>query len=126
MMEAHELTKRYGHTTAVHTLGFTIAPGTVTGFLGPNGAGKSTTMRSMMGLDRPTSGTVTVNGKPYRRHRASLREVGALLGRRSPAGRSDRAGWAAPPCGHPVQRLPRRASGRGDLCGTSPSHPHGR
>jgi len=63
----------------VHSLSFTIAPGTVTGFLGPNGAGKSTTMRMIMGLDRPTSGTVTVNGKPYRQHRAPLREVGALL-----------------------------------------------
>jgi ABC-2 type transport system ATP-binding protein len=63
----------------VHSLSFTIAPGTVTGFLGPNGAGKSTTMRMIMGLDRPTSGTVTVNSKPYRQHRAPLREVGALL-----------------------------------------------
>jgi ABC-2 type transport system ATP-binding protein len=63
----------------VHSLSFTIAPGTVTGFLGPNGAGKSTTMRMIMGLDRPTSGTVTVNGEPYRQHRAPLREVGALL-----------------------------------------------
>jgi ABC-2 type transport system ATP-binding protein len=63
----------------VHSLSVTIATGTVTGFLGPNGAGKSTTMRMIMGLDRPTSGTVTVNGKPYRRHRAPLREVGALL-----------------------------------------------
>jgi ABC-2 type transport system ATP-binding protein len=79
MIEAHELTKRYGDTAAVHSLSFTIAPGTVTGFLGPNGAGKSTTMRMIMGLDRPTSGTVTVNGKPYRQHRAPLREVGALL-----------------------------------------------
>ena len=79
MIEAHQLTKRYGDKTAVHTLSFTIAPGTVTGFLGPNGAGKSTTMRLIMGLDRPTSGTVTVNGKPYREHRAPLREVGALL-----------------------------------------------
>ncbi|MGH3504255.1 MAG: ABC transporter ATP-binding protein [Nocardioidaceae bacterium] len=79
MIEAHELTKRYGETTAVDSLSFTIAPGTVTGFLGPNGAGKSTTMRMIMGLDRPTSGTVTVNGKPYRQHRAPLREVGALL-----------------------------------------------
>jgi ABC-type multidrug transport system ATPase subunit len=79
MIEAHELTKRYGDTTAVHSLSFTIAPGTVTGFLRPNGAGKSTTMRMIMGLDRPTSGTVTVNGKPYRQHRAPLREVGALL-----------------------------------------------
>jgi ABC-type multidrug transport system ATPase subunit len=79
MIEARELTKRDGDTTAVHSLSFTIAPGTVTGFLGPNGAGKSTTMRMIMGLDRPTSGTVTVNGKPYRQHRAPLREVGALL-----------------------------------------------
>ena len=79
MIEARELTKRCGDTTAVHSLSFTIAPGTVTGFLGPNGAGKSTTMRMIMGLDRPTSGTVTVNGKPYRQHRAPLREVGALL-----------------------------------------------
>ncbi len=79
MIEAHELTKRYGDTTAVHSLSFTIAPGTVTRFLGPNGAGKSTTMRMIMGLDRPTSGTATVNGKPYRQHRAPLREVGALL-----------------------------------------------
>ena len=79
MIEAREFTKRYGGTTAVHSLSFTIAPGTVTGFLGPNGAGKSTTMRMIMGLDRPTSGTVTVNGKPYRQHRAPLREVGALL-----------------------------------------------
>ena len=63
----------------MHSLSFTIAPGTVTGFLGPNGAGKSTTMRMIMGLDRPASGTVTVNGKPYRQHRAPLREVGALL-----------------------------------------------
>ena len=79
MIEAHELIKRYGDTTAVHSLSFTIAPGTVTGFLGPKGAGKSTTMRMIMGLDRPTSGTVTVNGKPYRQRRAPLRQVGALL-----------------------------------------------
>src|ERR671938_1740036 len=79
MIEAHELTKRYGDTTAVDSLSFTIAPGTVTGFLRPNGAGKSTTMRMIMGLDRPTSGSVTVNGKPYARHRSPLSEVGALL-----------------------------------------------
>ena len=77
MIEARELTKRYGDTTAVHSLSFTIAPGTVTGFLGPNGAGKSTTMRMIMGLDRPTSGTVTVNGKPYRQHRALLAALSA-------------------------------------------------
>src|SRR5689334_21036551 len=79
MIEAHELTTRYGDTIAVHSLSFTIAPGTVTGFLGPNGAGKSTTMRMIMGLDRPTSGTVTVNGKPCRQHRSPLREAGGLL-----------------------------------------------
>ena len=64
MIEARELTKRYGDTTStVHSLSFTIAPGTVTGFLGPNGAGKSTTMRMIMGLGRPS---VTVNAKSYR------------------------------------------------------------
>ncbi|WP_307797269.1 ATP-binding cassette domain-containing protein [Actinomadura barringtoniae] len=60
-------------------LTFTVKPGVVTGFLGPNGAGKSTTMRMILGLDRPTAGTVTVNGRPYAEHRAPLREVGALL-----------------------------------------------
>ncbi len=79
MIEAKALTKRYGDTTAVDNVSFTIHPGTVTGFLGPNGAGKSTTMRMIVGLDRPTGGTVTVNGKPYAAHRAPLGEVGALL-----------------------------------------------
>ena len=63
----------------MHSLSVTIVPGTVTRFLGPNGAGQSTIMRMIMGLDRPTSGTVSVNGKSYRQHRAPLREVGALL-----------------------------------------------
>ena len=79
MIEAHELTKRYGSKTAVDRISFEVRPGTVTGFLGPNGAGKSTTMRMIVGLDRPTSGTVTVNGRPYAQHRAPLREVGVLL-----------------------------------------------
>lgn len=79
MITARGLTKRYGEKTAVHDLDFTVAPGTVTGFLGPNGAGKSTTMRLIVGLDRPTAGTVTVNGKPYRDHAAPLHEVGILL-----------------------------------------------
>ncbi|WP_152192398.1 ABC transporter ATP-binding protein [Georgenia satyanarayanai] len=79
MIEAHELTKRYGAKTAVDRVTFTVRPGTVTGFLGPNGAGKSTTMRMVVGLDRPTSGTVTVNGRPYAEHRTPLREVGVLL-----------------------------------------------
>ena len=79
MIEARRLTKRYGDKTAVQDLSFVVRPGIVTGFLGPNGAGKSTTMRMIVGLDEPTSGTVTVNGKPYRDHRAPLREVGVLL-----------------------------------------------
>jgi ABC-2 type transport system ATP-binding protein len=83
MIEAHGLTKRYGDKLAVDDLTFTVRPGVVTGFLGPNGAGKSTTMRLILGLDAPTSGTVTVNGKPYRRLDAPLREVGALLEARS-------------------------------------------
>jgi len=79
MITAEGLTKRYGAKTAVDGVDFTVTPGQVTGFLGPNGAGKSTTMRMIVGLDRPTSGSVTVNGKPYAQHRAPLREVGALL-----------------------------------------------
>lgn len=79
MIEASDLTKRFGPTTAVDQVTFTVRPGIVTGFLGPNGAGKSTTMRMVMGLDRPTAGTVTVNGRPYAEHRAPLAEVGALL-----------------------------------------------
>ncbi|PYF97224.1 ABC-2 type transport system ATP-binding protein [Georgenia satyanarayanai] len=79
MIEALGLTKRYGEKTAVDDVSFTIPPGSVTGFLGPNGAGKSTTMRMVVGLDRPSAGTVTVNGKPYAHHRSPLREVGVLL-----------------------------------------------
>jgi ABC-2 type transport system ATP-binding protein len=83
MIEAQGLTKRYGDKVAVDGLTFTVRPGLVTGFLGPNGAGKSTTMRLILGLDAPTSGSVTVNGRPYQRHAAPLREVGALLDARS-------------------------------------------
>jgi ABC-2 type transport system ATP-binding protein len=83
MIEARGLTKRYGAKLAVEDLSFTVRPGVVTGFLGPNGAGKSTTMRMILGLDAPTGGSVTVNGKPYRQHPAPLREVGALLDARS-------------------------------------------
>jgi ABC-2 type transport system ATP-binding protein len=79
MIEVHELTKRYGQRTAVDGISFTVQPGQVTGFLGPNGAGKSTTMRMIVGLDRPTSGQVLVNGRPYAQHAAPLQEVGALL-----------------------------------------------
>ncbi|MET4591924.1 ABC transporter ATP-binding protein [Arthrobacter sp. 754] len=79
MIEAKGLTKVFGEKTAVAGVNFTVEAGRVTGFLGPNGAGKSTTMRMIMGLDRPTSGTVTVNGAPFTRHAAPLRDVGALL-----------------------------------------------
>jgi len=66
MIEAVDLTKRYGDKTAVDHLSFTVAPGKVTGFLGPNGAGKSTTMRLILGLDRPQAGTATIDGRHYR------------------------------------------------------------
>ena len=79
MIEVNGVTKRYGERVAVDDLTFTVRPGAVTGFLGPNGAGKSTTMRMILGLDRPTSGDVLVNGKHYAEHAAPLREVGALL-----------------------------------------------
>jgi ABC-2 type transport system ATP-binding protein len=79
MIEARALVKKYGEKTAVDDLTFTVRPGVVTGFLGPNGAGKSTTMRMILGLDAPTTGEVTVNGKHYAEHAAPLHEVGALL-----------------------------------------------
>ena len=79
MIEVTDLTKRYGTTTAVDNLSFVVQPGIVTGFLGPNGAGKSTTMRMIMGLDRPSSGRATVNGRQLAEHRAPLTEIGALL-----------------------------------------------
>ncbi len=79
MIEVRGLTKRYGATLAVDDLSFDVQPGKVTGFLGPNGAGKSTTMRMVLGLDRPTSGTAHVNGRPFAALADPLREVGALL-----------------------------------------------
>jgi ABC-2 type transport system ATP-binding protein len=79
MIEARRLTKRYGEKVAVDDLTFDVKPGIVTGFLGPNGAGKSTTMRMILGLDAPTSGTVTVDGKPYAELTRPMQAVGALL-----------------------------------------------
>jgi ABC-2 type transport system ATP-binding protein len=79
VIEARSLTKRYGDKVAVDDLSFTVKPGLVTGFLGPNGAGKSTTMRLILGLDAPSAGSVTVNGKPFAEHPRPLHEVGALL-----------------------------------------------
>ena len=83
MIDAHNLTKRYGEKTAVDDLSFTVKPGVVTGFLGPNGSGKSTTMRLILGLDAPTRGAVTVNGRAYRDFPAPLHQVGVLLEARS-------------------------------------------
>ena len=79
MIIAHQLTKRFGSVVAVDDLSFEVLPGRVTGFLGPNGSGKSTTMRMIMGLDHPASGTVTVMGRRYHDLPWPLREVGGLL-----------------------------------------------
>jgi ABC-2 type transport system ATP-binding protein len=79
MIEAKNLSKRYGSTVAVNDLSFTVKPGIVTGFLGPNGSGKSTTMRMIIGLDHPNGGSASINGKPYASLKWPLREVGALL-----------------------------------------------
>jgi ABC-2 type transport system ATP-binding protein len=79
MIQATELTKRYGAKTAVDGLSFTVRPGVVTGFLGPNGAGKSTTIRMIIGLDAPSAGDVVVDGRRYRDLAAPLEHVGALL-----------------------------------------------
>ena len=79
LIEARELTKRFGAKVAVNRLTFTVEPGKVTGFLGPNGAGKSTTMRLICGLDRANSGTATIGGLPYQDLKRPLLRVGALL-----------------------------------------------
>jgi len=79
MIEARRVSKRYGSKLAVNDVSFSLKPGQVTGFLGPNGAGKSTTMRMILGLDRPSSGSITVLGKPYAEHRNPLSVAGALL-----------------------------------------------
>jgi ABC-2 type transport system ATP-binding protein len=91
VIEAHDLTKRYGDTVAVDHLSFQVESGRVTGFLGPNGAGKSTTMRLILGLDHQQSGTATIDGKPYAQLTDPLRTVGALLEAKSlHSGRSAR------------------------------------
>lgn len=83
MIEVRELSKRYGDALVVDKLTFTVRPGAVTGFLGPNGAGKSTTMRMMLELEQPTSGSVAINGKSYRELVRPLTQVGALLDARA-------------------------------------------
>src|SRR4051794_34189150 len=79
VIRARGLTRRYGQTTAVDGVTFEIVPGVVTGFLGPNGAGKTTTLRMILGLDRPTEGSVLIGGRGYRELEHPMREVGALL-----------------------------------------------
>ena len=79
MIEARHLSKIYGNTHAVNDLSFDVEPGVVTGFLGPNGSGKSTTLRMIMGLDRPSEGSVSIDGRSFHDLRWPLREVGALL-----------------------------------------------
>ena len=83
LIEARDLTKRFGDTLAVDHLTFSVEPGTVTGFLGPNGAGKSTTMRLVLGLDKPHSGSATIGGMTYQQLSTPLKTVGALLEARS-------------------------------------------
>jgi ABC-2 type transport system ATP-binding protein len=108
VIEARGLTKRFGDKLAVDGLTFGVRPGTVTGFLGPNGAGKSTTMRMILGLDRPTGGTVTVHGRAYGDLVAPMREVGALLDAKAVDGARtarDHLGWLARAGGLPVRRV---------------------
>ena len=108
MITARGLTKTYAAKTAVDGIDFTVEPGRVTGFLGPNGAGKSTTMRMILGLDRPTAGSVTVNGRRYADVPAPLREVGALLEARAlHPGRSarDHLRWLAASNAIPARRV---------------------
>jgi ABC-2 type transport system ATP-binding protein len=107
-IDVRGLHKRYGGTVALDGLTFSVPPGQVTGFVGPNGAGKSTTMRIILGLDAPDSGTALVGGRPYRTLRTPLRRVGALLdasavhpGRRG----RDHLLWQAHSNGLPVSRV---------------------
>ena len=108
MIEARDLHKRYGSAVAVDGLTFDITPGLVTGFLGPNGAGKSTTLRMILGLDRPTRGTVTVAGRAYRDLPAPMHEVGALLDAKAVHGKRtarQHLRWLAQAGGLPATRV---------------------
>jgi ABC-2 type transport system ATP-binding protein len=109
MIEARGLTKRYGDTTAVDDLSFSVEPGRITGFLGPNGAGKTTTMRLILGLDRPTQGEVTVNGKPFGQLAYPMRQVGALLDAKAVHG--GRSAYNHLLCLAQTNNLPRRRVG---------------
>jgi ABC-2 type transport system ATP-binding protein len=109
MIEARGLTKRYGTTTAVDDLSFTVEPGRITGFLGPNGAGKTTTMRLILGLDRPTAGSVSILGKPFGQLAYPMREVGALLDAKAVHG--GRSAYNHLLCLAQTNNLPRRRVG---------------
>lgn len=108
MIEVRNISKRYGETLAVDNLSFDVKPGIVTGFLGPNGAGKSTTMRIILGLDAPTSGHVTIDGKSYRDLPAPMYEIGSLLDAKAiQGGRSayNHLLWVAQASGFPGSRV---------------------
>ena len=113
MIDAKNLVKRYGSTTAVDDLSFVVQPGIVTGFLGPNGSGKSTTMRMMIGLDHPDKGGVTIDGAAYADLKWPLREVGALLEAKAiHPGRSARNHLLALAASNRISRAPRRRGAR--------------
>ncbi|HEX5140797.1 MAG TPA: ATP-binding cassette domain-containing protein [Dehalococcoidia bacterium] len=108
MLRVEGLTKRYGETLAVDRITFDVKPGVVTGFLGPNGAGKSTTMRLILGLDAPTAGIATINGREYRDLESPIREVGSLLEAKAiQSGRSayNHLRWIAAADGLPKSRV---------------------
>jgi ABC-2 type transport system ATP-binding protein len=109
MIEARGLTKRFSDKLAVDQLSFTVEPGRITGFLGPNGAGKTTTMRLILGLDHPTSGSVTVNGREFPRSVNPMREVGALLDAKAVHG--GRSAYSHLLCLAQTNGLPRRRVG---------------
>ena len=109
MIEARGLTKRFGDKLAVNQLSFTIEPGRITGFLGPNGAGKTTTMRLILGLDHPTGGSVSVNGREFSRSASPMREVGALLDAKAMHG--GRSAYNHLLCLAQTNSLPRRRVG---------------
>jgi ABC-2 type transport system ATP-binding protein len=109
MIEARSLTKRYGDKVAIDHLSFSVEPGKITGFLGPNGAGKTTTMRLILGLDHPSVGTVTVNGKPFTHLAHPMREVGALLDAKAVHG--GRSAYSHLLCLAQTNNLPRRRVG---------------
>lgn len=108
MITAQGLTKTYGDAIAVDNISFEVKPGMITGFLGPNGSGKSTTMRMMLGLDTPTSGSVTIDGRAYRDIPNPTRKVGALLDAKAVHGARSawkHLNWIAMASGIPSRRV---------------------